>query len=78
LSEFPKQAERAAAHLDPSVLVSYLYDVSRCFSRFYHDCPILAAGTASLARSRLDLVRATRIVLKNAMELVLVPFLEVM
>ena len=78
LSEFPKQAERAAAHLDPSVLVSYLYDVSRCFSRFYHDCPILAAGTASLARSRLDLVRATRIVLKNAMELVLAPFLEVM
>lgn len=78
LAEYPKQADRAAVNFDPSVLISYLYDVSRGFSRFYHDCPILAAGSADLARTRLELVRATRIVLKSAMELVLVPFLEAM
>lgn len=78
LEAFAKQASRAAEGRDPSVITSYLYDVSKCFSRFYHDCPILAAGNADLARTRLELVRATKIVLKSAMDLVLVPFLETM
>ena len=78
LADYPKQAERAAENRDPSALTSYLYEVSKCFSRFYHDCPIIAAGNPDLARTRLELARATRIVLKSAMELVLVPFLETM
>nr|HNY22745.1 DALR anticodon-binding domain-containing protein [Treponemataceae bacterium] len=78
LAEYPKQAARAAENRDPSALTAFLYDVSKCFSRFYHDCPILAAGSPDLARTRLELARATRIVLKSAMDLVLVPFLETM
>jgi arginyl-tRNA synthetase len=78
LGDYPKQAARAAENRDPSAITSYLYEVSKCFSRFYHDCPILAAGNADLARTRLELARATRIVLKSAMDLVLVPFLETM
>jgi arginyl-tRNA synthetase len=78
LADYPKQAARAAENRDPSAITSYLYEVSKCFSRFYHDCPIIAAGNPDLARTRLELARATRIVLKSAMELVLVPFLETM
>lgn len=78
LGDFPKQAARAAEGHDPSVLTAYLYEVSKCFSRFYHDCPIIAAGSPDLARTRLELVRAVKIVLKSAMDLVLVPFLETM
>jgi arginyl-tRNA synthetase len=78
LGDYPKQAARAAENHDPSAITSYLYEVSKCFSRFYHDCPILAAGNADLARTRLELARATRIVLRSAMDLVLVPFLETM
>jgi len=78
LAEYPKQVARAAECRDPSAVTAFLYDVSKCFSRFYHDCPIIAAGNPDLARTRLELARATRIVLKSAMELVLVPFLETM
>ena len=78
LADYPKQAARAAECRDPSAITSFLYDVSKGFSRFYHDCPIIAAGNPDLARTRLELARATRIVLKSAMELVLVPFLETM
>jgi len=78
LAEYPKQAARAAECRDPSIITSYIYDVSKGFSRFYHDCPILTAGTPDLARTRFELVRAVQIVLKSAMDLVLVPFLESM
>lgn len=78
LAEYPKQAARAAENRDPSVITGYLYEVSKGFSRFYHDCPILFAGSADLGRTRLELVRAVLIVQKSAMNLVLVPFLESM
>lgn len=78
LAEYPKQAARAAEGRDPSVITSYIYDLSKGFSRFYHDCPILTAATADLGRTRFELVRAVQIVLKSAMDLVLVPFLESM
>lgn len=78
LGDYPKQIARAAEGRDPSVVTSYIYDVSKCFSRFYHDCPILSAADPDLARTRLELVRATKIVLRSAMRLVLVPFLETM
>lgn len=78
LADFPKQAGRAALTRDPSAIAVYLYDVSKAFSRFYHDCPILGSGSADLTKTRLELARAVRTVLKNAMDLVLVPFLETM
>jgi arginyl-tRNA synthetase len=78
LAEYPKQTARAAENRDPSAITSYLYEVSKGFSRFYHDCPILAASSPDLGRTRLELVRAVLIVQKSAMELVLVPFLESM
>ena len=39
---------------------------------------VLDIRSPDLARTRLELARATQIVLKSAMELVLVPFLETM
>lgn len=78
LEAFPKEVVRAAEGHDPSVIAGYLYEVSKGFSRFYHDCPIISAGNPDLARTRLELARAVLVVLKSAMNLVLVPFLETM
>jgi arginyl-tRNA synthetase len=64
--------------MDPSVLAAYLYELSRNFSRFYHDCPILNAETPQLAASRLALSRAVLQVLRDALHLVCIPFLEAM
>ena len=78
LGRFPEIVSRAADDLDPSVVAVYLYDVCKAFSSFYRDCPILSVAdeNKSLARARLLLAKSTLTVLKNAMELVLVPFLD--
>ena len=68
----------AAANIDSSVMAIYLYDVSKAFSRFYHDCPILGAETPALTCSRLALSRAVLRVLRDAMNLICIPFLEIM
>ncbi len=78
LGDYPDTVEKAASELDPSGIAGYLYDVSKAFSRFYHDCPILSAEDPAVAAARLELSRAVLTVLKNAMHLVLVPFLETM
>jgi arginyl-tRNA synthetase len=78
LSGYTGAVAAAAAGLDPSVLTVYLYDLSRAFSRFYHDCPILNAGSNERAAARLALSRAVLRVLKDAFALICIPFLEAM
>lgn len=78
LEEFPACVEKAAIQYAPPLITNYLYDLCKLFSRFYHDCPILTADDPDSAATRLTLARAVYIVLKNAMHLVLVPFLDVM
>lgn len=78
LGGLPDIIVKAAENLDPSLIAGYLYDVAKSFSRFYHECPIIAASYPALSRARLTLAVCTRTVLKNAMQLILVPFLETM
>ena len=78
LEDFPEQVKRSALRKDPSALTAYLYELSKAFSRFYRDCPILSGEDADLSYTRMELARATKIVLQNAMNLVLIPFMEVM
>lgn len=78
LANYPDVISKAAETLDPSGVAVYIYDVAKSFSKFYQECPILSAENKKLAAARLALVEATLVVLKDAMELVLVPFLEKM
>lgn len=78
LGKFPSVVAKAADDLDPSQVALYLYDVCKSFSAFYRDCPILSLDeqNKTLAHARLELCRCTLLVLKDAMSLVLVPFLD--
>jgi arginyl-tRNA synthetase len=78
LAAYPQAVSEAAAALDSSRLAAYLYELSKCFSRFYHDCPILSAENRELSAARLGLSRAVMRVLKDALNLTCIPFLEVM
>lgn len=75
---FSKAVSQAAENYNPSILTSYLYDVAKTFSRYYHDTPILAAEEKTLAVSRLGLASAVLCVLKNGMQLLNIPFVEKM
>jgi arginyl-tRNA synthetase len=78
LAAYPAAVTEAAANLDPSHLTAYLYELSKCFSRFYHECPILNCADPALSKARLELSRAVMFVLKDAFHLVCIPFLNVM
>jgi arginyl-tRNA synthetase len=78
LAAYPAKISESAESLDPSHLTGFLYDLSKSFSRFYHECPILNCDDPALSKARLELSRAVMMVLKDAFYLVCIPFLEVM
>lgn len=76
LGDYPETIKRSAENFDASVVTSYIYDVAKLFAKFYQECPILAAENDDLKKARLTLAKATLQVLKEAMGLVLVPYLD--
>ena len=80
LGDYPAVVEKAAENLDPSGVAAYCYETAKLFSKFYQNCPIVsvASENAQLAGARLFLAECTLQVLKNGMNLVLVPYLEKM
>lgn len=76
LSAFPDAVSGAGENMNPSVITAYLYDLSKIFSRYYHDTPILQDSDKDIVVSRIKLVRAVLQVLENAFYLVGIPFLE--
>ena len=76
LGEYPETVAKAANAKDSSIMANYLYDIAKLFSKFYQQCPILAAESKELKEARLTLAKATLQVLKDAMDLVLVPYLD--
>lgn len=78
LGNFSLIVEKSANNLDPSLVAGYVYDVAKLFSKFYQNCPIINATDKNLSSARLYLAQCTLQVMKNAMNLVLVPYLEKM
>jgi arginyl-tRNA synthetase len=75
---WPEIISEAAEKMNPSIITGWLYELSKKFSRFYHDCPILGAESLELKNARLTLCRAVYKVLAAAFDLVCIPFLETM
>lgn len=78
LASYPERVEQAGADMNPSEITSYLFELSKLYSKFYHDCPILRAETPQLIKARVTISKMALQVLKNAFALVGIPFLESM
>ncbi len=78
LISYPESVEQAAEELNPSCIASYLYDLAKIFSRFYHDNPVLNNKDKVVAVTRMKLATAVLQVLKNGFDLIGIPFLEKM
>jgi arginyl-tRNA synthetase len=78
LDRFPEAVEEAGRDKDPSVVAGFAYDLTKIFSRFYHDSPVLNASDPKLAAGRLRLSQAVLQVLKNTFQLLNIPFLRSM
>ncbi len=75
---FPEAVEQAGKELNPTTIAVYLYDLSRMYSRYYHDHKILRAESDELVYARVVLSKMVLQVLKNAYALIGIPFLESM
>ncbi len=75
---FPETVAKACKQYDPSVICAFLYDMSKKFSHWYHDNQILKAETPALVKARVCLCEMVLQVMKNAFDLVGIPFLEKM
>lgn len=69
LSDFPKVVEQAAKEMRINNICNYAYDVATAFSTFYNACPVIKANNAAQRNFRLALVESTKIVLRNALEI---------
>ncbi|MBI4148170.1 arginine--tRNA ligase [Candidatus Woesearchaeota archaeon] len=68
LAGFQGAVRKTLAERNPSVLVHYVVSVSKAFSEFYHQCPVIDAEEG-VQMSRLALINAVRIVLENGLHL---------
>lgn len=69
LLRFPEALEAAAADYRPNLITGYLWDLSRTFSGFFQNCPVLKAPTPELRLSRLLLCDLTARVIQKGLHL---------
>jgi arginyl-tRNA synthetase len=65
---FPGVVAGAAHAREPHRITTYAQELATAFHQFYHECRIVG-DDAAVSAARLDLARATKIVLKNALHL---------
>src|SRR5262249_26680013 len=69
LLRFPEALDAAAADYRPNLITAYLWDLSRAYSGFFENCPVLKAPTPELRQSRLLLCDLTARVLQRGLDL---------
>jgi len=69
LASYPIILERAVVELRPDIICDYLKYLVGIFSKFYEKVPILVEKDQVVRRARLALLKAFRIVVRNALNL---------
>jgi len=69
LARLPSIIDDACIGCKPHLLANYLYEAASAFNQFYRDCPVLIEDDHALRNARIILVKATKIVLRNALDL---------
>ncbi len=68
IAKFPSTVRESAVARRVHVVAGYAADVAAQFNQFYRDCPVLTAGSDGLRAARLELVDASRVVLRNTLD----------
>ncbi len=78
MASYPEVLMQSAERMDPSLLTTWLYELSKVFSRFYHDIPILGAKKEEEKFARLALVGQLRLIMEEALTLACIPAIKEM
>jgi len=77
LMRFPQEVQRAANDFRPLLIANYAFELSKVFSNFYNNCPVLSADS-QVRGLRLRIVAAARQVIRNSLNLLGIEVPEVM
>lgn len=69
IAQFPDTASRAGQQYRPQLICTYLFQLSRLFSRMFDQCPVIQAPHLSLKAARAALVDATGRVIQAGLNL---------
>jgi arginyl-tRNA synthetase len=69
IAKLPEEVARAADTYKPVIIATYCFELADSFNDFYHNCPILKAGSDELVKARLALTAAAKQTLANALGL---------
>ena len=69
LAVYPIVIDEACEGCNPHLITNCLFDIASRFNQFYRDCPVLPEQNTELRIARVMLVDATRIVIKNGLDL---------
>ncbi len=64
MTQFPEIIEIAYINLEPQIIANYLQDLSSYFHKFYNHCRVIT-NNIELTKSRIALVKAVKVILKN-------------
>ena len=78
LAEMPETVDHAIKELSPHIIANYVYVVTKKFSEFYHNCPVLNADNEKLKQARLILIDSVKQVIKNCLSLIGIEVIEKM
>ncbi|MBS1637919.1 MAG: arginine--tRNA ligase [Bacteroidetes bacterium] len=67
LYEFPAVLSEAANGYNPGLAANYIYELTKLFNQFYHDCPVLKEENEAIRKLRLSLSETTANVIKTGM-----------
>lgn len=66
--EFPAILSEAANNYNPGLSANYVYELTKLFNQFYHDCPVLKEENEDIKQFRVKLSYITANVIKTGME----------
>lgn len=76
LTEFKDVIAKAVANLSVSGIASYIYSLTKIFSKYYHDYKIIDDTNPELSNARLYLVKAISRVIKNGLNILGIEVLD--
>ena len=76
LIEFPAEIQNALQDLNPSKVAGHIFNTAKAFNQFYNKHQVLQADSEQLISARLELIKATAVVLKKGLSLLGVEVLE--
>ncbi len=70
IGEFPSVVSDSAKTFSPYKITNYVQKLAQLFHTFYNECKVIDVNNQELSMQRLALVKASKIVIRNALDLV--------